>query len=185
MEITENEAWLLSYYRESELAGALLFGKLARRTRDDELRIHLTEHCAEEAVHAWLWTQTLVKLGATPYRVSETYQSRYCARIGIPKTILEVLALTQVFEKRVMRQFSAHRRKAGTHPEVVATLKRMMDDEVGHIDWVRKKLDECARKGEGDVEATMKRFEEMDAEVYREVRQFAPSLQDLLEVKPC
>ena len=30
LEITRNELWLLSYYRESELAGALLMGRLAQ-----------------------------------------------------------------------------------------------------------------------------------------------------------
>src|SRR5258708_27184911 len=77
LEITENELWLLSYYRESELAGALLMGRLARETEDDDLRVRLTEHCAEEARHAWAWTETILKVGGTPRRVSETYQSRY------------------------------------------------------------------------------------------------------------
>src|SRR5919199_2854408 len=99
MEISENDLWILSYYRESELQGALIMGRLARETDDDELRVRLTEHCAEEAQHAWLWTQTIVALGATPRRVAETYQSRYYAAIGRPASVLEVLALTQVFER--------------------------------------------------------------------------------------
>ena len=61
MEISENDLWILSYYRESELAGALIMGRLARETDDDDLRVHLTEHCAEEANHAWLWTKTIVE----------------------------------------------------------------------------------------------------------------------------
>ncbi len=66
MEISENDLWILSYYRESELAGGLVMGRLARETDDDDLRVHLTEHCAEEANHAWLWTQTILKVGGTP-----------------------------------------------------------------------------------------------------------------------
>ncbi|HET6761423.1 MAG TPA: hypothetical protein VFH13_04945, partial [Gemmatimonadaceae bacterium] len=61
LQITENELWLLSYYRESELAGGLLMGRLARETDDDDLRVRLTEHCAEEAGHAWAWTETILK----------------------------------------------------------------------------------------------------------------------------
>ncbi len=71
LQITENELWLLSYYRESELAGALLMGRLARQTDDDELRVRFTEHCAEEARHAWAWTETILKVGGTPQAVSE------------------------------------------------------------------------------------------------------------------
>ena len=82
MEISENELWLLSYYRESELAGALLMGRLARETDDDDLRVRLTEHCAEEARHAWAWTETILKVGGSPKHVSETYQSRYHAAVG-------------------------------------------------------------------------------------------------------
>ena len=66
MEISENDLWILSYYRESELAGGLVMGRLARETDDDDLRVHLTEHCAEEAHHAWLWTETILKVGGTP-----------------------------------------------------------------------------------------------------------------------
>ncbi|HUP18464.1 MAG TPA: hypothetical protein VM778_00775, partial [Gemmatimonadota bacterium] len=62
MEIDENELWLLSYYHASELAGALVMGRLAAQTDDDELRVRLTEHCAEEANHAWLWTRTILEV---------------------------------------------------------------------------------------------------------------------------
>src|SRR5687767_15814052 len=75
MEISENDLWILSYYRESELAGSLVMGRLARETDDDDLRVHLTEHCAEEAMHSWLWTQAIVKVGGTPRRVAEDRKS--------------------------------------------------------------------------------------------------------------
>ena len=91
MEISENDLWILSYYRESELAGGLVMGRLARETDDDDLRVHLTEHCAEEAHHAWLWTETILKVGGTPKRVAETYQTRYYAEIGTPTSLLEIL----------------------------------------------------------------------------------------------
>jgi hypothetical protein len=95
VEISENDLWILSYYRESELAGGLVMGRLARETDDDDLRVHLTEHCAEEAYHAWLWTQTILKVGGTPKRVAETYQTRYYAEIGMPASLLEILTLQE------------------------------------------------------------------------------------------
>ena len=144
MQISENDLWILSYYRESELAGALVMGKLARETDDDELRVNLTQHCAEEAHHAWLWTETILKVGGTPKRVAETYQTRYYAEIGMPASLLEILTLTQVFERRVIRHFRAHLKWPKVHPAVAETLHRMIEDEVGHISWVKDRLDRYA-----------------------------------------
>jgi len=142
LEISENELWLLSYYRESELAGALLMGRLARETDDDDLRVRLTEHCAEEARHAWAWTECIQKVGGTPRKVSETYQTRYHAAVGNPTNLLEVLALTQIFERRVVRHFRAHLSWPGTHPEIKRTLQQLIDEEAGHIRWVKDRLDD-------------------------------------------
>lgn len=182
MQISENELWLLSYYRESELAGALIFGRLARETEDDELRTRLTEHCAEEAQHAWLWTQCILRVGGTPRRVAETYQSRYFAAIGQPSSLLEVLALTQVFERRVMRHFRQHLRQPGTHPVVIETLERMIEDEVGHVGWVKERLDRYMReKGEGLVRETMRRFTEIDRHIYSELATYRDRMAELAD----
>lgn len=167
MEIDENELWILSYYRASELAGALVMGRLAGQTDDDDLRVHLTEHCVEEANHAWLWTQTILAVGGTPRRVSETYQSRYYEAIGPPTTVLEVLALTQVFEKRVVKHFRDHLRRPGTHPAIARTLERMIAEEAGHIGWVKDRLDRWAIDiGEAAVAEILERFAEVDRVVY-------------------
>src|SRR4029079_6686449 len=105
MEISENDLWILSYYRESELAGGLLMGRLARETDDDDLRVRLTEHCAEEAGHAWAWAQCIKRVGGTPKKVSETYQARYHAAVGNPTNLLEEIALTPGLELRDIRTF--------------------------------------------------------------------------------
>ena len=81
-EVSDNDIWILSYYRESELAGSLVMGRLSQETDDDALRAKLTEHCAEEARHASLWSDTIIELGALPRRVRETYQTRYHERLG-------------------------------------------------------------------------------------------------------
>jgi acyl carrier protein len=174
LEITENELWLLSYYRESELAGALLMGRLARETDDDDLRVRLTEHCAEEARHAWAWTETIMRVGGTPRRVSETYQSRYHAAVGNPSNLLEVLALTQIFERRVVRHFKAHLAWPGTHPEVARTLQQLIDEEVGHIRWVKDRLDAYGEThGELVVREMLDRFQRIDEQVYNGLKQYA------------
>lgn len=182
MEISENDLWILSYYRESELAGSLVMGRLARETDDDDLRVHLTEHCAEEAMHAWLWTETILKVGGTPKRVAETYQTRYYAEIGTPTSLLEILALTQVFERRVIKHFRAHLKWPNTHPAVAATLQRMIEDEVGHISWVKDRLDRyAAEKGEAIVAETMRRFTEIDQRVYDAAMRYRDNLRELLD----
>jgi acyl carrier protein len=170
LEITRNELWLLSYYRESELAGALLMGRLAQQTDDDDLRVRLTEHCAEEARHAWAWTQTILEVGGTPLRVSETHQSRYQALLGDPSSVLEILALSQVFERRVMRHFRAHMGWPGTHPAVKRTLQTLMDDEVGHIRWVKDRLDAHAVvHGQATVKEMLDRYQQADDQIYAEL----------------
>ena len=182
MEISENDLWILSYYRESELAGGLIMGRLARETDDDDLRVHLTEHCAEEAFHAWLWTQTILKVGGTPRRVAETYQTRYYAEIGTPTSLLEILALTQVFERRVIRHFRAHLKWPNVHPVVVETLHKMIEDEVGHISWVKDRLDRyAAEKGEAIVAETMRRFTEADERVYEAAMRYRDNARELLD----
>ncbi len=182
MEISENDLWILSYYRESELAGSLVMGRLARETDDDDLRVHLTEHCAEEAQHAWLWTKTILDVGGTPKRVAETYQTRYYAEIGTPASLLEVLALTQVFEKRVIRHFRAHMKWPHTHPAVLATLRRMIDDEVGHISWVKDRLDRyAAEKDSAVVAETMRRYTEVDQRVYDAAMRYRDNARELLD----
>jgi acyl carrier protein len=182
VEISENELWILSYYRESELAGSLVMGRLARETDDDDLRVHLTEHCAEEAQHAWLWTETILKVGGTPKRVAETYQTRYYAEIGTPASLLEILALTQVFERRVIRHFRAHLEWPGTHPAVIETLRRMIADEAGHIGWVKGWLDRhAAERGDALVAETLRRFAEVDERVYQAAMRYRDNARELLD----
>jgi len=180
LQISDNELWLLSYYRESELAGALLMGRLARETDDDDLRVRLTEHCAEEARHAWAWTETILRVGGTPRRVSETYQSRYHAAVGNPSNLLEVLALTQIFERRVVRHFKAHLSWPGTHPEVARTLQQLIDEEVGHIRWVKDRLDaHAAIHGESVVKEMLDRFRRIDEQVYNDLSHFASCFEQI------
>jgi acyl carrier protein len=184
LEISENELWLLSYYRESELAGALLMGRLARETDDDDLRVRLTEHCAEEARHAWAWTECIQRVGGTPKKVRETYQTRYHAAVGNPSNLLEVLALTQIFERRVVRHFRAHLSWPGTHPEIRRTLQQLIDDEAGHIRWVKDRLDDyAAANGAEVVNQMMERFKRIDEEVYNGLKQYAHCFAEVVGPK--
>ena len=173
--ISSDELYILSYYRACELAGAILFGRLALQTDFDALRVPLTQHTLEEAAHAWLWTKTIRDLGATPVKVTDQYQTEYGKEYGMPQSILEVLCLTQVFEKRTLDHFAKHLVRPNTHPLVKAALEKMIQDESGHISWVRSELDSYEKKhGKRDINELMKKMEEIDARVYLRLSERSP-----------
>ena len=165
--ITDQELFVLSFYRASELAGGLLLGKVAFHTDIDELRSPLTRHAAEEVEHGWLWTKAIREMGLIPLKVTHTYQTEYGREFGMPTTMLEILCLTQVLEKRVLTHFDTHLKKTGLHPVVAATLKTMIADESGHLDWIKVKLDAYSADGHtAEVEALMKRLLDIDKIAY-------------------
>ena len=169
LEITERELTLLNFYRASELHGGLVLGRLVQHVRDPELILRLTAHSAEEVLHAQLWTETIVAVGGRPRPTADTYQARYAAAIGAPTSLLEVLALTQVFERGVYRHFVMHLHRPRTHPRVQATLRRMLADERGHLSWVKEWL--AARTGaqRAAVPVLMRRYSAVDAEIRKQL----------------
>jgi hypothetical protein len=170
LEVTERELGFLNFYRASELHGGLILAQVARRTRGGDLAIDLLKHAAEEIDHARLWTQTIVAVGGRVCPVRETYQTRYAQAVGRPVGVLHVLALTQVFERRVYRHFTEHLRRSGTHPAVCATLSRMLEEEKGHLVWVKRWLDAQRLVGRAEeVDAVMRRYTDVDARVYGEL----------------
>ena len=129
----------------------------------------LTHHFADEAQHAWYWTNTLHELGVEPLNLSESYQDRYLKEAGLPANLMEVLAVTQVFEQRVIRQYHQHLARSEKQPKpVIDTLRRIMIDERWHIAWVRKTLDTMREKHGGDcVDAAIDRFRAADDRIYQ------------------
>lgn len=169
MEITDRELTLLNFYRASELQGGLILGRLVQHVRDPDLILRLTAHSAEEVLHAQLWTETIVDVGGQSRPTTDTYQSRYAAVIGTPTSLLEVLALTQVFERGVYRHFMAHLRRPGTHPRIQATLRRMLADERGHLSWVKQWLDRQTGSRRSTIPALMRRYGAADAAIRKQL----------------
>jgi bacterioferritin (cytochrome b1) len=163
---SNSEIAVLNFYRASELHGGLILGQMVRRTRQPELILDLTRHSAEEVMHAQLWTETIIAIGGRPVPVRDTYQTRYAEEVGMPISMLEILALTQVFERRVYRHFTEHLRRPGVHPVVAATLRRMLDEERGHLTWVKKWLDEQSTQRPDEVREVMRRYAAADERVY-------------------
>lgn len=165
-ELSENSHWLLSYYRSSEINGALFFGRVARTIRGP-LAANVTHHFADESVHASLWTRCLTDLDLEPIKVGRAYQDQYLAAIGIPANLMEVMAITQVFERRVIGQYRRHLRHEETHPAVRATIERIMLDERWHVEYVNDALHAMAgRYGASTIRDTLRRFGAADEEVY-------------------
>jgi hypothetical protein len=166
MSLPDNDRWLLSYYRASEINGALFFGRVARTIRGP-LQAHVTHHFADEANHAHYWTVCLSDLDSTPLPLGQGYQDRYLEAVGVPANLMEVMAITQVFERRVIGQYRRHLRHPGTHPAVRRTISKIMVDERWHVAYVRQALTELAgRYGEAEIARTLARFTAADQEVY-------------------
>lgn len=168
MKIDENLHWLLSFYRTSEIGGALFFGQLARRLKPGPLQQDMTRHFADEAQHARYWTDCLEQLGAAPLNLDDTYQDRYLAAAGLPVNLMEIFAITHVFEKRAFGHYIAHKRQPGLPAPVTETLNRIMADEKWHIQWVGRALRAMEPEfGRDAIRDTLARYGAADAEVYQ------------------
>ncbi|MEO7836506.1 MAG: ferritin-like domain-containing protein [Acidimicrobiales bacterium] len=167
MPLSEDELFVLSFYRSSEINGALFFGRLARALKPGPVQHDLSKHFADEAQHAWYWTDCIDRLGSRPLKLADAYQDRYLEAAGLPMNMMEVLAITLVFERRVINQYAKHLAVPGLHHEVAGTIDRIMEDERWHVQWVRDALaDHESRFGKEHVEATLRRYREADREVY-------------------
>ena len=80
---------------------------------------------------------------------------------------MEVLALTHLFERRVMRQYAAHARRPALAAPVASTLALIMEDERWHVRWVGDALERMKPElGAHAVESALRRFERADADVH-------------------
>jgi bacterioferritin (cytochrome b1) len=162
---------LFNYYRDAELRGASLLLRLIGLMDDDpDAQVKLSLHLAEETHHAWLWTKRINDMGGTPRKVLDGYQTRIGLR-SIPRTILDILALTIVVEERAHTRYLEHLQRPELDDETRAVLVAATHDEKWHVSWIRGKLDELAAK-EGKTEyakQSLKRYQEIDRKVYAEL----------------
>jgi hypothetical protein len=166
--------WRLNWYRQSELEGALLLGRMVRGVTDSYLVGRLTRHCADEARHAWLWTNTLQALRLPHVRIRRSYQSFYLDEIATPRTLTEVLALTHIFEHRVHRHFVEELGRRGLPDAVRRTFRAMVRDEQGHLDWI------CAwLSAQPAAEAMLNRYRRADERVVQRLTPYGDRLWDI------
>ncbi|UGY91464.1 ferritin-like domain-containing protein [Streptomyces gobiensis] len=167
MTLSENDLWLLSFYRSSEINGALFFGRVARTLRPSPLQADVTHHFADEAQHAQHWTECIEDLGHHAAKLPGSYQDQYLEAVGLPTSLMEVMAITQVFEKRVIGQYQLHLRAPDTHPRIRQTIETIMEDERWHVKYVREALQQMAQRyGQERIDAALARFTAADEEIY-------------------
>jgi bacterioferritin (cytochrome b1) len=163
---------VISYYRSAELHGAALLMRLIRlMDADPDAQIKLTRHVAEETQHAWLWTKRITDMGCAPLKVPDGYQSRIGMRT-MPRTLVELLALTIVVEARALSRYREHAARPDVDDATRAVLHTVSADEQWHIAWMREKLNELVA-GDGGaperVNTIMERYRRIEAEVYAEL----------------
>ncbi|HVK98696.1 MAG TPA: ferritin-like domain-containing protein [Dongiaceae bacterium] len=165
--MNDNDRWIVSFYRNSEISGAQFFSRLARVLPAGPIQFDLTKHFADESQHAWYWTKALGDMNLDPIKMTFAYQDHYLEAAGIPTNVMEILALTMVFERRVISQYARHARVRDIHPAVQHALHTIMEDEKWHIQWVGDALKQMEDKfGAERVKNTYERFRKADEEVY-------------------
>jgi len=145
----------------------------------------MTKHFADEAAHSWYWTSCIESLKSEPLKLKEAYQDQYLEAAGMPVNLMEVLAITQVFEQRVISQYSIHSQVPSLQPEVQNTLAKIMEDEKWHIHWIREALHKMEEQyGQDLVEKTLKKFREADRAVYEHtMKEHEERVKDLLKIQ--
>lgn len=141
----ENRILVLSFYREAELHGSRLLLNLMNHLRDGETQAKLTRHVADETRHAWLLTRRIAELGGSPRDIGQAgYQRQLRLGVGLPRDVVDLLALTLVAEERALERYTAQ----AEHPAVDAAtrevLRAVSADERWHITWVRERLFDLA-----------------------------------------
>jgi bacterioferritin (cytochrome b1) len=164
----EKQILIFSFYRDAELHGARLLFNLIGHLKDADSQIKLARHLADEVRHAWLWTKHIVDLGGTPISVSDGYQRRLGARLGLPKGVIELLALTVVVEERAQSRYTEHMALPDVDPETREVLKAVSQDEQWHLAWVEQKMREIAAQhgDESRADQALARYREIENEVY-------------------
>lgn len=171
MRVSDRDVWTLNFYRNSELHGALLMGRLARTLADTALLAHVTHHCATEARHAALLSEAIVETGGRIDPRVKTIQEYYGAAGGVPAQLVDLLVLSEVLEHRVLNTYRAHLARPALHPVIQRTLSGIVRDmeEEDHGDgesWIESALDACPRD---QVEAAEAKWHAVDERVVKEL----------------
>lgn len=164
----DNERWLMSFYRLSEIAGAEFFARLARFLPAGQLQVNMTKHFADESNHAWFWTKAIDDMGFKAEKPKNSYQDAYLEAAGLPVNMMEVLAITHVFEKRAAKMYSTHLKLGDLAAPIESTIRDILVDEAWHVKWVADELKLMEGKfGKQNIQDTLAGYKRADQEVYQ------------------
>lgn len=170
--------WILNQYRTAEFQSADLLQRILRKNHDPQLQINLSHHLADEAHHAWLWTELICKLGGTPAILPNTYQQRLRRQVGLPSNVLNLLALSHVIDERAQQRYRQHAARPDEDTRTVAVLQAIIADEKWHVSWVEDWLAEQAeQEGQDQVTALLERYRSLEAQAYAELEAEERSLR--------
>lgn len=168
MTATEKLALIFSFYRDAELRGARLLFNLIGHLPDAESQLKMARHLADETRHAWLWTKRIADLGEAPVLIDDGYQRRLGLRTGVPKDLLDLLALTVVVEERARSRYLSHAQLPNVDKETLAVLNAVTEDEAWHLSWIERRMRElAAEQGRPErADEALERYRAIDREVW-------------------
>ncbi len=168
MSATDKQVMIFSFYRDAELRGARLLFNLLHHLKDAEAQLKMSRHLADETRHAWLWTKRIADLGAAPVMIDDGYQRRLGLRTGVPKDLIDLLALTVVVEERARARYMQHAAQPGVDEETLRVLNAVTEDESWHLSWIERQMREIAREqGKPErADRALERYREIDREVW-------------------
>ncbi len=168
MTAIDKQIMIFSFYRDAELRGARLLFNLLGHLKDADAQLKMSKHLADETRHAWLWTKRIADLGGAPFMMDDGYQRRLGLRTGVPRTVVDLLALTVVVEERAQSRYNAHLALPSVDDETREVLKAVSEDETWHLSWIEKKMREIAHDQGADeqADAALDRYRQIDREVY-------------------
>jgi bacterioferritin (cytochrome b1) len=168
MSATDKQILIFSFYRDAELRGARLLLNLLNHLKSGEAQLKMSRHLADETRHAWLWTKRIADLGGAPVLIDDGYQRRLGLRTGVPKSVVELLALTVVVEERAQNRYQAHAALPNVDEATREVLKSVTEDEAWHLAWIEREMRMLAR-AEGDeqrADRALERYRMIDREVW-------------------
>ncbi len=183
--LNDHDRWIMSFYRNSEISGALFFGRIAARVPPGQLQNDLTQHFSDESKHSWLWTKAMNDLDFQPIRVTNAYQDAYLEEAGMPVNMMEILALTNAFEHRVIAQYAKHLRVPGLHSVIKNTISQIVEDEKWHVLWISNALKNMETKyGNQKVKQKIRYYQEADKKVYgKAIDEHQERIRHILDIK--
>ena len=180
--MTSAEIFLTSRYAAAELAGALLLGKYARKTKDDYLRKNLTLHCYQEAGHAWKWTEVLKRKNLPLLEIHE--KSEFFSYSKELSSDIEFLAWTHVYELRGEFHLKTHMAIERMDDDLRNAMHDILESEEAHLDWIGAYLAKLQKEGHEEIADYVQKWGAIENKTYLEFVEKLLSAKDtgLVEV---